>query len=381
MRVIIFSGKGGSGVSTIAAATAVAIAKDGRRTLAFGLGPGLAAVFGSSLGQEPAVVAEGLWALEGRHRHDSPDEVRDWLGALLEWRGMEAGLAEDLAALPGVNHLGRLLELERYVREGRFDAVVVDAAPLAQFLELPGALDSAARWLERLFAPREQTLFEPLLRVFAGEYATTGDDVFERGRDILTRLANLRTALVDPEISSVRLVSTPDMGAAGDVQRALAALNLFDYPVDAVAVNRKLPAEVSDAFFAAVRRQEEETARYLASSVAPMPVLVAELTRSTPRDIESLAALAGSLYAGRTPFAVLHRGQAHAFSQENGHHVLSVALPFVQREDLGLEQIEEGVAVHLDGRRCVLPLPREIRQREAESWSFEGQVLKITFGA
>lgn len=381
MRVIIFSGKGGSGVSTLAAATAVASAKGGRRTLALGLGPGLAAVFGVSLGQEPAVVASSLWALEGRSRHDSPDEVRDWLGALLEWRGMEAGLAEDLAALPGVNSLGRLLDLERQVREGWFDAVVVDAATLTQFLEVPGALDSAARWLERLFAPREQTFFEPFLRVFAGEYASTGDDVLERGRDILTRLANLRTALCDPEISSVRLVSTPDMGAAGDVQRAIAALNLFGYPVDAVAVNRKLPVAVSDAFFAAVRAQEEETARYLASAVAPMPVLVAELTRSRPRDVESLAALAGGLYAGWTPSAVLHRGQARAFSQEDGRHVLRVALPFVQREDLGLEQTEEGVAVHLDGRRCVLPLPSEMRGREAESWSIEGQVLKITFGA
>lgn len=380
MRVILFSGKGGSGVSTLAAASAIAIAKGGRPTLAFGIGAGLGAAFGAELADGPATVADGLWAIEGRHRHDAPDDFRDWLGDLLAWRGMDPALVEDLSALPGVGYVGRLLEMESHAQGSRYDVVVVDASPLSQLLELPPALDAAARWLERLFAPREQTIFEPFLRVFAGDYATVGDDVLARGRDLLTRLAGLRELLTDPAVSSVRLVATADMPAAGDVQRAIAALTLFGYPVDAVAVNKALPDEVRDPFFAGARAAENETVRHITDSVGPMPVLRASLARSTPRAPDALAALADALYGGRAPVEVLHRGPAPSFSRRDGHHVFSLALPFARREDLRLEQTDDGLAVHLFGQRCVLPLPEEVRYREAQSWSFEEQVLKVTFG-
>ena len=152
MRIIIFSGKGGSGVSTLAAATAVVSASAGRRTLAFGLGPGLGHAFGVTLTAKPARIADNLDAVEG-HRRGAEDEFRDWLEQLLEWRGMDADLSDDLAALPGMNHVGRLLDLQAHIASEKHDVIVVDGSALAQFLDLPAALDAAARWLERIFAP------------------------------------------------------------------------------------------------------------------------------------------------------------------------------------------------------------------------------------
>ncbi len=379
MRIIVFSGKGGSGVSTLAAATAVAIARGGRRTLAFGLNPGLDAAFGVPLAAAPKSVADNLSALEGQQRYDEPDEFRDWLTDLLDWRGMEVGLAEDLAALPGMNHVGRLLDLERQAETGGFDAIVVDGSSLTQFLDLPPALDASARWLERLFAPRQSNVFEPFLRVFAGDYADKGEEVLERGRELLGRLASLRDLLTDPDVSSVRLVLNADGAALGGAKEAIPALSLFSFAIDALTLNRILQPEVTDPFFAGMRLEQERALRDIAQAVAPMPVLQASLARGTPRGIGPLAELAAAVYGEGSPADLLHTGLGHSFTKENGRYVMSLALPFAKREDVSLEQVGEGVEVHLNGRRCVVALPDEVRYREAASWSFEPPLLKITF--
>ena len=273
MRIMVFTGKGGAGVSTLSAATAVATANSGRKTLAFGLNPGLDAAFEVELTAEPRNIAPNLDALEGRQRYDEPDEFRDWMEDLLDWRGMEVGLAEDLAALPGMNHVGRLLDLEHQAETGGFDVIVVDGASLGQFLDLPPALDSAARWLERLFAPRQSTVFEPFLRVFAGDYADKGEGILESGRELLGRLAGLRDMLNDPEVSSVRIVLEADGSALPAAKEAIAALSLFSHSVDAVVLNRLLPGVVSDPFFDEMKRAQEGALSGVGEAIQPMPLL------------------------------------------------------------------------------------------------------------
>jgi arsenite-transporting ATPase len=380
VRIIVFSGKGGSGVSTIAAATAAAVAEAGGKVLAFGLGEGLGASLGQALAPEPARIHPGLWAAESRRRHDCTEELREWVGDLLEWRGVESGLAEDLVALPGVSQVSHLLALESHVAAGAFETIVADAGPLGQFLDLPPALDAAARWLDRLFAPREQTIFEPFLRAFAGDYATAGDDILERGRGILTRLAGLRDVLTDSSITSVRLVTTPDPAAIEDIRRSLACLTLFGYGVDALMVNRVISPEVTDPFFIGLRQQEEAAFNELGGVAAPIPVLAINLAPAPPRDLGALVKLAGAAYAGRQAANILHQGPGRLLLQADGRDVLRLSLPFARREDLGLEQTEDSVEVHLDGRRCVLPLPPHLRYRQAQSWAYEEGELRVTFG-
>ena len=378
MRIIIFTGKGGSGVSTLAAATAVASASAGRRTLAFGLGPGLGHAFEAALTAKPARIADNLDAVEG-HRRGADDEFRDWLEQLLVWRGMDVDLADDLSALPGMNHVGRLLDLQSHAASEHYDVIIVDGAALAQFLDLPAALDAAARWLERIFAPRQSNVFEPFLRVFAGDYASAGEDVVERGRDLLGRLGELRDDFTDPEVTSVRIVLTPDAPSVDAAAHAVSLLNLFSYAVDALAVNKMLPEAVSDAFFHAARDEHRETLRGVTSAAGLMPVLGVEMHSPPPRGTGALAALASEMYAGRDPLTVWHRAPEHTVTLAGGQYVMRVALPLARREDISLEQTDSGVIVHLDGHRCVLPLPREARFYENASWAYDDGVLSVTF--
>ncbi len=379
MRIIVFSGKGGSGVSTISAATAAASALSGRGTLLFGLGAGLGHILDTSVGSRPVAVAANLHAAEGGHAAGSPDEFRDWLRQLVDWRGLDVELADDLAGLPGMNHVGRLLELEDHVRSGSYDAVIVDAGPLAQFLDLPAALDAAARWLDRLFAPRQANVFEPFLRVFAGDYATAGEDVLDRGRELLGRLAALRDRLADPDVTSVRLVLAADLAAVAAGQEAVAALALFGYTADALILNLLLPDTITDPLFAAMLSEHQAARARIAEAVAPLPVLRLGLQPSSPRGLDSLARLASQLYEQRDPLGELHRGPAHTFGGGDGQYRLSLALPLARRDDLTVEQTDTGVAIHLNGRRRILPLPAEARHYENASWSFEDGVLTITF--
>jgi arsenite-transporting ATPase len=379
VRIIICSGSGGSGVTTLAAATAVAAAATGKATLAYGLNSGLLNAFDLPLRASPVKVAENLHAHEGHQRRESTDEFREWMAVLLEWRGMDVELADDLAALPGMNHVGRLLELESHIDSGEYDVVVVDAAPLAQFLDLPPALDASARWLARLFAPRQANVFEPFLRVFAAEYASAGEDVLEQGQQLLGRLAALRDLFTEAGVTTVRLVLPPEIDAVRVARHAATALGLFAYPLDAFVVNRLLPEVVTDPFFNSARDRQAEGVVKLREAVHPLPVLEMELEREPARGTQAFEGLAARVYGPNDPLAVLHEAPARSVSKNGAGYELKIPLPLAERDQLDLEETDDGVAVHLDGRRCVLPLPDEARYYDRASWSLERGVLKVVF--
>lgn len=379
MRIIIVTGSGGSGVSTLAAATSVALGLQGKRSLVYSLNPGLGDAFGAKMTGGADAVAENVRAVESRRRKGANSELRDWLEDLLDWRGMDQVIADDVAALPGINHIGNLLELETYVSSGDYDAVVVDAAPVEQFLELPPALDAAARWLERLFAPREQTIFEPFVRAFAGDYASAGEDVLDRGRALLGRLAELRELMTDAETCSVRIVATAGEQTDARMRESITAFSLFSYPTDAVVLSRLLPEGDIGEFFAETRASQQEALASIGGSVGRVPVLRKSQRRVPPVGSEALAEVAAEVYAEHSPDAVLHREVQRAIVRENGHFEMRLTLPHASKDDLSLEQLEDSVVIYVQGHRCVLSLPVDVQRWQAASWSFEAPTLKVTF--
>ncbi len=375
MRIILFSGRGGSGVSTLSAATAVAASISGKPTLAFSLGSGLVHALGVDATASVTKAGDNLDVVQGASADEDP--FRDWLADVLDFRGMDPELADDLAALPGINHIGRLLELEALIASERYSVIVLDAAPLEMFLDLPGALEAAARWLQRVFSSRPSSVFEPLVRAFAADFANTGEDVFETGRELLTRLARLRDLMIDHETTSVRLVVTPEVRAPAALREASGVLSLFGYLKDAVVVTRLLPDAVTDEFFAATRKREAELLEGVRASTAA-PVLTCDLRPEPPHGEQALLDLAREAYGDHDPIAFLSSGEPHEFSRAGGNFVLEVVVPFASREELKLEQADDGIIIHLNGRRRLFPLPDEIGMREASTWSHDGRVLRVT---
>ena len=375
MRIILFSGRGGSGVSTLSAATAVAASISGKPTLAFSLGSGLGHALGIDAAAAVTKAGDNLEVVQGAAA--DADEFRDWLADLLDFRSMDRELADDFAALPGLNHIGRLLELEELIASERYGVIVLDAAPLEMFLDLPGALESAARWLKRVFSSRPQSVFEPLVRAFAADFANTGEGVFETGRELLTRLARLRDLMIDQETTSVRLVVTAESGAPEALREASGVLGLFGYLNDAVVMTRLLPDAVQDEFFAAAREREADVLAGVRESTAA-PVLTCDLRPEPPQGAEALLDLARDVYGDRDPTGFLSGGEPHAFSRDGGNFVLEVVVPFASREELKLEQADDGIVIQLNGRHRLFVLPDEVGMRQASNWTHDGRVLRVT---
>lgn len=380
MRIIVFSGMGGCGTSTIAAGTACLLAKAGQRTLAFGMDRGIGAAFGVELGDDPTEITERLEALEGHGGVGPQDEFRDWLQQLLDWRGMDADLADDLGTLPGINHIGRLLDLEAMVESGDYDAIVVDAAVLTMFLNVPAAMDAAARWLDRIFAPRQSSVFESLAKAFAGDYATNGEAVFDRGRELLGRLASLRDQLTDPAVTSVRIVVGGDAPSVDVAREALSVLGLFSYTADAIFAGQLLPRSLEHEFFTTRQKEQEATLKKLAALSPAPPLVEADLQAKAPRGAMPLVAYARLVYGEADPAKFFAQSPEHDIAEEKGGYLLRVNVPFAKREDLRLEELDDGIAVHLNGRRCVLLLP-DTNYREATAWTYENGVLSVTLSA
>ncbi len=215
------------------------------------------------------------------------------------------------------------------------------------------------------------------MRAFAADFANTGESVFETGRELLTRLAGLRDLMIDQETTSVRLVVTAEGRSPAALREASAVLSLFGYLKDAVVVTRLLPDAVQDPFFAAARGREAELLGDVRASTAA-PVLTCDLRPESPRGEEALLDLAREVYGDRDPAGILSDGEPHAFSRDGGNFVLEVVVPFTSREELKLEQADDGIVIQLNGRHRLFPLPDEVGMREASNWSHDGRVLRVT---
>jgi arsenite/tail-anchored protein-transporting ATPase len=236
--------------------------------------------------------------------------------------------------------------------------------------------------MERVFpAQRHVTrAVRPLLsRLMSPPIA--GDDVFSAVRRFYDRLDGVRDLLTDPELASVRLVVNPERVVIAEARRTATYLSLFDYAVDAVIVNRLLPDAITDPWFKAWKEAHAEHLEAIDDGFAPVPVLRVELTPEEPTGTTRLRALADALYEGIDAAEVLHRGRPLAVEVRDGHHVLSIDLPFADRDELDLGRKDGELLVRVGAHRRAIVLPDSLRHRAVEGATMVGDRLEVTFAA
>ncbi|HEX5403018.1 MAG TPA: ArsA family ATPase [Pseudonocardiaceae bacterium] len=390
MRVLLFTGKGGVGKTTLAAATAARLAATGRKTLVVSTDPAhsLGDALGVPLDGDPAEQSDGLFAsqLDVRRLVDGNwQRLRTHLRTLLAGAGVDDLVAEELTVLPGVEELLALSEVYRLAEVGPWEVVVVDCGPTAETLRLVALPEAMSGYLERLF-PTHRRVVRGLLAGLAG---TRQVDRWDAAADALGRLAEqvdaLRVALGDRSRTSVRLITTPERVVAAETRRTLTALAVQGIRVDGLIANRLIPVfgpkRGASAVWLHTRQEEQQAVLAELTAATDVPIRTVPYLAAEPVGVAALLELAQGLYASDDPLSgpgVLAEPLL-TVSGGDGRYQLRIAVPLGDDTDVDLARVGDELALTVDSRRRLIALPPLLRRCEVTGADVDGGGLLVHF--
>ena len=384
MRTILYTGKGGVGKTSVAAATALRASRAGKKVLVMSTDPAhsLADAFDTEIGPDPKEMATGLWAQEMDHTsmiEDNWSEIQGYMTTLFEWQGTDTLAAEELAMLPGMDELFGLLKVRQHNQEGAYDALILDAAPTGETLKLLSLPDHMSWYVEKIFPLQRRAA--KLVRPFANRAKSLPplpeDSVFAAGQRFYEAIASVEEILTNRDEASVRLVLNAEKMVIAEARRAYTYLNLYDYGVDAVVVNRLLPDSVRDPYFAGWREAQERHMKTIEESFAPIPVLTAPLYDREMFGLEALGALADDVFEHEDPLEVLFRGATHDIVKNGEGYDVVFQLPLVEKRSVDLSKKGAELLVKVGSYRRNILLPDALARLSAAGASFEEGALKV----
>jgi len=386
MRVLLITGKGGVGKTTVAAATALRCADLGHRTLVVSTDPAhsLEDAFILPLGDDPGEIVPGLFGqqIDAQRRLENHwGTVRDYLTDLFDWGGAHSIAAEELMVFPGMDELFALAEVQDHVVSGSHDVIVVDCAPTAETLRLLSLPDVLGWYMDRLF-PVERRVAKAIRPVLSKVMSMPlpGDDVFEAGEGLFGRIEGLRRILSDPEITSARLVMNLEKMVVAEARRTYTYLGLFGYAVDAAVVNRIIPDAVTDPYFKQWREVQSEHLEMVEEAFADIALLKLRLFDEEMIGTGKLRLLGEELYGDRDPTDRLAEAAPFSMRDEGVEVVLEMSLPFVERAEVDVVRHHDEVIVTVGPYRRALVLPDSLKRRQVIGARLNEGVLDVRFG-
>ncbi|RUM34377.1 MAG: ArsA family ATPase [Archaeoglobus sp.] len=380
-RIILFTGKGGVGKTTIAAATALKSAELGNRTLVISTDPAhsLSDSFGVRLDPFPTKIAKNLEGMEVNVEYELEKHwstIKEYLSLFFRSQGIEDVVAEELAIFPGFDELASLLHLLKFYKSGEYDAIVLDCAPTGETLRLLSVPEVAKWYMNRFFGIERKVLkiikpiAEPLM-----DLPLPSDEVLDKIQELYTRMSELKNILESRD-TSVRIVMNPEKMVIRESERAFTYLNLFGYRVDCVVVNKIFPEVAGDYFSEWLKIQRE----YLMEirEKFPIPVMKVEF-KSTEVTGELLRDIAEEIYGSENPLKIFHEGKPMVIKKEDDKFVLKIKTPFVEKQNLKLFKRGEELVIVAGQWKRIIFLPQSLAIREPSSAKFNEGELKIIF--
>ncbi len=384
-RTILYTGKGGVGKTSVAAATARRCAAAGLRTIVLSTDPAhsLSDSFETELGGTPVECGDRLWGQEVQAQEEMErnwDAVQDWLGELLMERGIDRISAEELTVPPGMDELFSLLQIKRHHEEGLYDAIIVDCAPTGETLRLLSFPDVAGWWLDKVL-PWEKRLVAAARPFARGllDIPLPGEAVFDDVQRLVRNLMALNGILRDRTATSIRLVMNPDRMVIKESMRTFTYLNLYGYLTDAVIVNRVFPKELSTGYFAGWRAHQQEQMELVRSAFAPVPILEAPYFDEEVVGPRMLDRLGDAVFADSGAGDVLYETVSQELTSDNGDATLRLAIPFVEKADISLKKIGLEVVVRVGGQKRTIMLPAAMAAYRPSGAQYEDGALAVSF--
>ncbi len=385
-RIIVYTGKGGVGKTSVAAATGLLAAERGYRTIVLSTDAAhsLADSFDRPLGPEPTLIAPNLWGQESEVFHNIEKywgTIQSYVSSVLQWRGLDAVMAEEMSVLPGMDELASLLWIAEHHDRGRYDVIVVDAAPTGETLRLLSLPEAGKWWLEKIYPIQRRIaqLTSPLIGRVTG-MPMPSESIYTAGEQLFARLEHMHELLSDPELTSIRVVLNLEKMVIKEAQRSFTYFHLYGYPADLIICNRVLPPDAG-AYFGAWREAQQRYWPMVEEAFAPVPVRTAPFFDEEVLGERMLRQLGAVIFGEDDPAAFFYRGRPYTVHRADGGYLLDLELPFTSRSEVELSRFGDELVIQVGSWRRNLILPRVLLDVPTASAAFHDHTLRIEFRA
>jgi len=385
MRLILFTGKGGVGKTTLSAASALLSAKKGYKTLVISTDAAhsLSDSFEVQLSNVPRRIATNLWGREVNALEEIETRwgrIKDYLIAFFSSQGIDSIEADELSVFPGMEELFSLMEIRNYWKTGEYDVIIVDCAPTGDTLRLLSAPEITAWYLKHIFPIQRKAA--KAVRPVANRllpFPFPEDKIFESMKSLVEQFSEMKEILDDTKHASIRLVVNPEKMVIKEAQRAYTFFNLYGFSVDLIVVNRVISSAVEDPYFDRWKVVQEKYQRMIKEIFSPLPILSLPLLDREIVGIELLEKIAGDVYKDKDPTELFYAHRPISVAKNEGGYILSLHLPFVEKKDLNLVQKGEELFVRVGNFKRSILLPRILLHCFVQGAKFEGDQLNIAF--
>ncbi|WP_088240258.1 TRC40/GET3/ArsA family transport-energizing ATPase [Calothrix rhizosoleniae] len=389
MRVILMTGKGGVGKTSVAAATGLRCAELGYRTLVLSTDPAhsLADSFDMEMGHEPQQIRPYLWGAELdalMELEGNWGSVKRYITQVLQARGLEGVQAEELAILPGMDEIFGLVRMKRHYDEGDFDVLIIDSAPTGTALRLLSLPEVGGWYMRRFYKPFQnisvalRPLVEPLFKPIAG-FSLPDKEVMDAPYEFYEQIEALEKVLTDNSKTSVRLIANPEKMVIKESLRAHAYLSLYNVSTDLVVANRIIPDEVEDQFFQKWKENQKQYRQEIHDNFHPLPVKEVPLFSQEMCGMEALERLKDTLYKDEDPAQVYYQENTIRVVQEQNQYSLELYLPGIPKNQIQLSKNSDELNIRIGNHRRNLVLPQALAALQPAGAKMEEDYLKIRF--
>ncbi len=389
MRVILMTGKGGVGKTSVAAATGLRCAELGHKTLVLSTDPAhsLADSFDMELGHEPKQVRPNLWGAELdalMELEGNWGAVKRYITQVLQARGLEGVQAEELAILPGMDEIFGLVRMKRHYDDGDFDVLIIDSAPTGTALRLLSLPEVGGWYMRRFYKPFQgmsaalRPIVEPIFRPIAG-FSLPDNEVMDAPYEFYEQIEALEKVLTDNTQTSVRLVMNPEKMVIKESLRAHAYLSLYNVATDMVVANRIIPDSANDPFFERWKANQNIYKQEIYDNFHPLPIKEAPLFSEEMCGLAALDRLKEILYGDEDPSQVYYKENTIKVIQEKDHYSLELYLPGIPKEQIQLNKTGDELNVRIGNHRRNLVLPQALAALNPTGAKMEEDYLKIRF--
>lgn len=386
MRVILYTGKGGVGKTSMAAMSACHMAGQGKKTLVMSTDAAhsLSDSFQIKLGKEPTNVCKNLDALEIDTVYESEKawkNMKNYFREFLTAKGGEGIETEELLVFPGLEELFSMFKILDIYETGKYDAIIVDCAPTGETLSLLKYPEQLAEFMEKVLPIKRKGVelagpaVEKIMKIPMPDVS-----VFDDIEYIMEKMRKLQKLMLNKEVLSVRIVTTPERIVIKEAKRNFTCMHLYNYNVDAIFVNKIYPETAMEGYFGKWIEKQQEGLAEIKESFSEIPTFHFMLQRKELCGIEVLQKAAEDLLKGTEIASVLFKKEIYKFQRGEKEAYLKIYLPFADKEELDLRQNASEIILAVKNEQRRFPVPTEVMDKDIIKAEFQGEYLIITFG-